>query len=333
MRFAYPYLLFLEVLVPLLAGFFLFVFYKKRKDMEAFGQERLIDRISSASANKRKLKALLVLCAVFFITLAIARPQLGTKLVEVKQKGADVVICVDVSTSMLAEDLKPNRLDKAKYLLSTLVQQLNGNRVGIIAFAGTAFWQCPLTLDISSANMFLQIMDANLIPLPGTTIGNAIRLAAKGLEKTSPKSKAIVLLTDGEDHNGDPQGAASEAAGQGIKIYTIGFGNPAGEPIPVRDAQGNFSGYKKDKKGEVIMSKLDETLLSKISSDTGGEYFRAADGNVDIVRLLDDIQGLEKKKLSSNLNREYEDRYQYPLFLGFILLLAEFLIPATKRKS
>ncbi len=248
-----------------------------------------------------------------------------------RQKGADIVIAVDVSSSMLAEDVKPNRMSKAKETLSALISQLGGNRVGIIAFAGTAFWQCPLTLDTSAANMFLQIMDANIIPLGGTSLGDAIRLAREGLSKTSPGSKAIVLLTDGEDHDSDPEGAAAAAARDSIKIFPIGFGSTGGEPIPVRDEQGNFSGYKKNKKGETVMSKLDEAGLSKIASVTGGEYFRAADGNVDIGRLVNDLQGLNKKSVSSRTNREYEARFAYFLFIGILLLLAEYFIPETRR--
>lgn len=333
MRFVHPYLLFLEILVPILILFYFFVFRKKRKDLNLFAQSTLLEKISNASGLKQKIKAALLIIAVFFIIISLAGPQFGTKLVEVKQKGIDIVIAVDVSSSMLAKDIKPDRLEKAKMVLSQLVQQLGGNRIGIVAFAGTAFWQCPLTLDISGANMFLQIMDANLIPLPGTVIGEAIRISIKGLEKTAPKSKAIILLTDGEDHKSDPLGAAQQAAKEGIKIFTVGFGSPTGEPIPLNDDQGNFTGYKKNKKGEVIMSKMDENLLLQVASQTGGEYFRASDGNVDLSRLLDDINNLDKTKKSSNINKQYEERYQYLLIIGILLLLIEYFIPETRKKS
>jgi Ca-activated chloride channel family protein len=283
--------------------------------------------------NRQKLKAALAVAALFFIVLSLAGPQFGTRLVEMQQRGVDVVIAVDVYNSMLAEDAKPNRLAKAKELLSGLIQQLGGNRVGIVAFAGTAFWQCPLTLDISAANLFLQVMDVNLIPLPGTALGDAIRLSAKGLPEGASKSKAIVLLTDGEDHNTDPAGAAADAARSGIKIFTIGFGNPAGEPIPVRDAQGAFTGYRKNKKGEVVMSKMDEALLSKIALETGGLYLRAQDGYANTAPIIDAIQGLDKNKLTSRLNRQFEERYQYLLIFGLLLLLAELLIPESRKNT
>ena len=332
MQFAYPYVLFLLLVLPVLAGLLWYAMVRRKKAMEQFGESHLTSSLSDARGYARTLKAGLTLAALGFGILALARPQFGTKLVEIRQRGADVVIAVDVSSSMLAEDIKPSRLTRAKETLSVLIQQLSGNRVGIVAFAGAAFWQCPLTLDISSANLFLQVMDANLIPLPGTAIGDAVRLSMKGLEKTAPKSKAIVLLTDGEDHKSDPEGAAREAASQGIRIYTVGFGNPQGEPIPQKDAQGNFAGYKKDAKGNVVMSKMDEGLLAKMASITGGEYFRAPDGHLDTSRLLNDIQNLDRQKLSSRLNREYEDRYQIPLFFAVLLLVIAFLLPETKHR-
>ncbi|MBN1621539.1 MAG: tetratricopeptide repeat protein, partial [Endomicrobiales bacterium] len=321
--------------------FYIFAYRNKIAALKSFGQMKLIENISSSSRNKQKIKITLIALSIMFLIITLARPQLGTKLVEMKQQGADIVLVVDVSTSMLAEDSKsgtfgqatkkPNRLESAKMLLFDLIQNLSGNRIGIIAFAGTSFWQCPLTLDISSVNLFLDIMDANLIPLPGTAIGDAIRLAAKGLEKTAPKSKAIVLITDGEDHKSNPVDAAEKAAEQGIKIYTIGFGNPNGEPIPIQDEKGDFIGYKKDNKGEVVMSKLDENLLREISEITGGKYLKAERGRVNMSMLLDGIKGLNKQELSSFKNREYEDRFQYPLFLVFILLVIEFLLKETKN--
>jgi Ca-activated chloride channel family protein len=333
MNFANPLALFLLITIPLLGLLYIYLTGSGNKSLAVFADLPLVRRLYNISPRLRLVRFILLCGAITFCVIALARPQFGTKLVEVTQNTSDVVICVDVSTSMLAQDVKPSRLEKAKMLLSQLVQQLQGDRIGIIAFAGTAFWQCPLTLDTSGAILFLQIMDANLIPMPGTSIGSALNLATKGLEKTAPRSKAIVLLTDGEDHHSDPEGAAASAASQGIKIYTIGFGNPQGEPIPLSDEAGKFIGYKKDKKGTVVMSKMDESLLLKMASSTGGEYFRAIDGNIDNSRLLDDLGALEHSKRSSKMNRQLEDRYQYFLFFGLLLLLAEFAIPETKRQE
>ena len=333
MRFAEPYLLFLLILVPALALAYVYIFISKKKALQKFGQDALMGKLSSISTARQKIKAGLIVVSLLFIISALARPQFGTKLVEVNRQGSDVVLAVDLSASMLAEDVKPSRLERAKLLLGDLVQQLQGNKVGIIAFAGTAFWQCPLTLDVTAANLFLQIMNTNLIPLPGTVIGDAVRLGVKGLSKTVEKSKSIVLLTDGEDHKSDPIGAAEEAAKQKIKIFTVGIGSKNGEPIPIKDENGKFTGYKKDKNGNVVMSKMDESELVKIADITGGRYFDASSGQVDIIALIDAIKGLEKSKLSSNLNRQYEDRYQYFLFLGLLLLMIEYFIPETKKKN
>ncbi len=208
----------------------------------------------------------------------MAKPQFGTKLIKSEKEGTDVVIAVDVSRSMLAQDVKPDRLSRAKQSLTTLIKELEGNRIGIIAFAGTAIWQCPLTADISAATLFLRLMNKNIIQLQGTAIGKAITLASKTLEKTAPKSKAIIILTDGEDHKSNPEQAAKQAAEKGIRIYTIGFGTTKGEPIPITDKQGNFTGYKKDKQQKVVLSKADETLLAQIAQETGGAYFPAPEG-------------------------------------------------------
>ncbi|MCB4792001.1 MAG: VWA domain-containing protein [Elusimicrobia bacterium] len=336
MRFNHPNILFLMLFIPLWVLLFIYVLRHKISALKTFGNIALIEKLSSLSIKKQIIKFLFILIALFCFIISLSQPQIGTKLVEVKQKGADVVFLIDVSNSMLAEDTASqgtkgaSRLARAKKLLSLLINNLQGNRLGIIAFAGNAFWQCPLTLDLSSVNLFLDIMDTSLIPLPGTGIGNAIRLANKGLSKTEPKSKAIILITDGEDHNSNPVEAAEESAKEGIKIFCIGFGNPQGEPIPLKDDKGTFTGYKKNKKGDVIMSKLDESLLTNISSLSDGQYFRASDGAINIAILASKIKGLKGQQLSSNINREYEDRFQYPLFFGFLLLLVEFLIPDRK---
>jgi len=333
MRFENPYLLFFLILIPATAAVYFYAFLLRKKALDKFGQGSLLDKLSTASVARKKAKAALTVLALFFVVIALARPQFGTKLVEIKRRGSDIVLAVDVSLSMLAEDVKPNRIERSKLLLSGLLQQLEGNKVGIVAFAGTAFWQCPLTLDITAANLFLQQMNTNLIPVQGTVIGDAIRLAVKGLSKTSEKSKSIVILTDGEDHKSDPLGAAEEAAKAKIKIFAVGIGSKNGEPIPVKDESAKFIGYKKDKNGNIVMSKMDIGVLEKIAEITGGQYFDASSAQTDIGGLVNAIRGLEKSKLSANLNRQYEEKYQYFLFLALLLLIIEYFIPETKGKK
>ncbi|MCX5777710.1 MAG: VWA domain-containing protein [Elusimicrobia bacterium] len=332
MNFVHPYFLFLEIIILVLAAAYMFAFRARRRALAAFGENELMERLSSAAPVWHILRATMVLAATACVIVALAQPQFGAKMVEAKQRGSDVLIAVDVSQSMLDEDIKPNRITRAKTLLADLVQQLGGNRVGIIAFAGVAFWQCPMTLDIASVNLFLDLMDTNLIPQGGTAIGSAVRLGVQGLSKAPARTKAIILLTDGEDHKSDPEGAAEIAAKEGVKIFAVGFGSATGEPIPLRDGQGVFTGYKKNKKGEVVMSKLDEKLLSSMAAATGGAYIRAQDGTIDTARLVDAINGLDKNKLSSRLNREYEDRYQYPLAMGCVFLVAALFLPEKKRR-
>lgn len=332
-QFANPSVLYLLLLIPLLALGFVAAQISKRKIAKVFAQNELYRKLSNANEKFVILKATLFICGIFFLILALARPQFGTKLVELERKGSDVVIALDASKSMLAQDIKPNRFERAKSVLSELINRLEGDRIGIVAFAGASFWQCPLTLDRSGAAMFLQILDTNLIPLAGTAIGKAITLSLTGLEKTAPKAKAIVLLTDGEDHNSEPLEAAKKAAASGVKVFVIGFGNASGEPIPVEDENGNFSGYKKNNTGQVIMSKLNEELLSQIASTTGGTYIRSVDGFIDTDAIAQAINGLDKQKLSSKMNRQLVDRFQY--FLGFALLcfLAEIFLPHRRRKN
>lgn len=332
-QFANPSALYLLLLIPLLALGFVVAQISKRKIANIFAQNALYYKLSNYSEKMFTLKALFFILGIFFLILALSRPQFGTKLIELQRSGSDVVIALDVSKSMLAQDIKPNRFERAKSVLSQLINQLEGDRIGIVAFAGTAFWQCPLTLDRSGATMFLQILDTNLIPLAGTAIGKAISLSLTGLEKTAPKAKAIVLLTDGEDHNSEPLEVAKKATASGVKIFVIGFGKASGEPIPIEDENGNFSGYKKDNSGQVVMSKLNEELLSQIASITGGTYIRSADGYVDTDAITQAINGLDKQKLSSKMNRQLIDRFQYFLVFSLLFFVIELFLPNRRRRK
>ncbi|MBD3272702.1 MAG: VWA domain-containing protein, partial [Elusimicrobia bacterium] len=269
--------------------------------------------------------------AIIFLWVAAIGPQLGTRLVEIHRRGIDVLIAVDCSKSMLAEDIKPNRLARAKLALSSLIQSLEGDRVGIIAFAGTAFLQCPLTLDYSAAKMFLDFIDTDLIPRPGTALGEAIGLSIKSFSRKERKYKVLVLITDGEDHQSEPLAMAQEARREGIKILTVGIGSPSGEPIPVRDAGGAVAGYKKDANGEIVMTRLDETTLQKIALETGGKYFRATSGEIEIQGIMEEIKRMETKDLQSRLLNQYENRYQFFLFVSVMLLMAAWILPETGR--
>lgn len=324
----------LLVLLPLLIVFYWFVFRMKRKAKERFGNLALIEKLSlSFSPKRQRWKLAFILLGIFFLLFSLARPQLGTKLTLMKREGVDIVIAIDVSLSMMAEDIKPNRLEKAKQEVNGLISRMKGDRVGLVAFAGVSFIQCPLTLDYSAAKMFLDIIDVNLIPQPGTAIGEAIRTSIKAFNQKERKYKVLILLTDGEDHDSDPLGAAEEASKEGIRIYTIGIGSVVGEPIPFKDKQGQVSGFKKDQEGSVVVSRLDESTLQKIALTTGGKYYHATSGEMELDKIYDDISKMEKKELEGRLMTQYEDRYQYFLLISAVFLTIEFLLSERRSKK
>ncbi|MFC1666412.1 VWA domain-containing protein [Candidatus Omnitrophota bacterium] len=320
MHWGSPVYLNFLLLIPALVIFFVFVSVKKKKSLDVFGDRSVIEKLyGSKSAGRERGKNILVIVAICFLILTLARPQIGTRLTMAKRYGVDILVAIDTSLSMMAQDIKPSRLEKAKLEVASLIDRLKGDRVGILTFAGNSYVQCPLTLDYNAAKMFLDIIEVGMMPRPGSAIGDAIKTATKAFVKGQRKYKILVLLTDGEDHDTNPLEAAKEAKRQGIIIYTIGIGTKRGEPIPIVDQKGNVSGYKKDENNEVIMSRLDETMLQKIALITDGGYYHATRGEFELDKIYTEIGKMEKKELSSRLFTQYEDRFQY--FLGIALLL------------
>lgn len=339
MRFYEPLYLLGILLLPILGLFFWWSISHKKKVLARFGDIPLIMRAASGISFSRQAgKAIMLLLAILFLVTALAKPQLGTHMEMMKREGLDIMIAVDVSRSMEALDVRPgpiSRLTKAKQEIRSLIdpERLQGDRVGLIAFAGEAFIQCPLTLDYSAARMFLDVIDAEIIPVPGTAVGEAIRKAISGFERMERKHKVLILLTDGEDHDTNPIDAAEQARKEGIKIYTIGIGNIEGEPIPIYNQRGERVGFKKDDNGEVIVSKMDETTLQKIALATGGKYYRASPSELELDKIYDDISGMEKKELEGKLLLQYDDRFQWPLAIAMIFIVWEVFIPERiKRK-
>lgn len=302
---------------------------RKRTQIKRFGDVGLVERlITSFNPAMRLAKRACMLLALLFIVLALCQPHLKTKEVTVERRGIDIMIAVDVSKSMLAKDIAPSRLDKAKFELATLVDHLKQDRIGIVAFAGDAFIQCPLTLDKSAVKLFLSSISPNLIPTGGTAIGPAIQASLKAFNSKEKDFKAIILLTDGEDHGSNPLGAAKKAKEQGARIFTIGLGTPDGSTVP---GESPSEGFKKNRQGQVVLSKLDEGLLKQIAKETGGNYYRASRGEVEIDRLVDEIRKMSQKGLKSEKTIEYEENFQYFLVVAFILLLAEMFLSERKR--
>lgn len=332
MRFAYVHYLNLLLLLPAVVVFYVIVFRQKRRALERFGNLDLVAKMTASVSRKRQVfKAFLVVASLFFLIMTLARPQFGERLQIMKRKGIDLLIALDTSLSMLAEDIKPNRLERAKHEIAGLIDRLRGDRVGLLAFAGDSFVQCPLTTDYGAAKMFLDAVDTDMIPEPGTAIGTAIEKAIDAFVKQERKHKVLLLLTDGEDHVSDPIGAAKRAAEEKVRIYTVGLGTRKGEPIPIRDSHGNVEEYKRDRKGEVVMTKLDEVTLQKVALLTDGKYYRSTMGEAELDKIYEDISQMEKKEFEAKEFTQYEDRYQYFLIFAIVLLSMEAILTDRRK--
>jgi Ca-activated chloride channel family protein len=279
------------------------------------------------------IKAALVVLAALFLVLALARPQWGTKLETVRRRGVDVIVAVDTSLSMLAEDVKPNRLAQARAAISSLIQMLQGDRIGLVAFAGTAYVACPLTLDYNAAEMFVDVLDPDLIPVRGTAIAEAIRTSTHAFQSDERRYKVLIVITDGEDHEGDVEAAAREAASEGVVIYAVGVGGTAGEPIPLRNARGEIAGYKEDRERKKVTSRLGEAALESIAAATRGKYFRSSAEGPELRRIYEEISGMDQKSLSARLQTTYEERYLFPLGVAIALLALEALLGDRKGRG
>lgn len=270
---------------------------------------------------------------MIFLVFCLARPQFGTHMEMLKREGQDVMIVVDCSASMLAEDMKPNRIERAKQEVRGLLARMQGDRIGLVAFAGSAFVQCPLTLDYSAAQMFVDVLDVDLIPNPGTNIAEAISVATAAFVIKERKNKVMIVITDGEDFGEGIDAAINEAKIAGVNIYTIGIGRPEGEPIPIRNVRGEMVGYKKDQGGELIMTRLDEITLQKCAAETDGRYYHASQGEIALDMIYEEISKMEKKELSDMLLTQYEDRYQYILPFAIVSLAGEALLSERRRRK
>jgi Ca-activated chloride channel family protein len=332
MRFASPENLIFLLLIAVLGLFYIISIKRKKKILARFGDLFLLLKTSpNISFARQGGKAAMLLAGILFVVLTLSQFQCGTHMEMMKREGIDLIVAIDVSNSMLAEDMKPSRIAKARQEVRGILDRLSGDRIGLIAFAGEAFVQCPLTLDYSACELFLEIIDVGLIPRQGTAIGSAIREAIDAFETQEKKHKVMILLTDGEDQTRDAEEASEEARKEGIKIFTIGIGSPVGEPIPVYDRQGNRAGFKKDAQGEVIVTKLDEMTLQKVALNTGGKYYHATAGEMELDKVYNEISKMEKKELEGRLMMQYEDRFQFPLLFAILLIVLEFFISEKRR--
>jgi len=330
MRFGSLNYLFLLWIIPVMVIFYLYAFRKRDRLLALFcGKELVGELVPDFKKGRRGVKAFLALLAMAFGIVALTQPQWGFHWEEIKRVGVDIIVAIDVSESMLAEDVKPSRLKRAKREIFDLIEMLEGDRIGLIVFAGTSFVQCPLTLDYGACKMFLDYIDTDLIPVPGTALADAMRTATASFNKRERKSKALILITDGEDHEGEPIEAAKEAKQEGIKIFPIGVGRKEGVPIPLRGGSG---GFKKDRQGDMVITHLDETTLQKIALETGGSYVSSVTGDMDLDKIYKEgiKQRIEQKQLKSTRKRRWEQRFQWFILCALLFIGLEFFVSERK---
>jgi Ca-activated chloride channel family protein len=331
-RFGNPHNLYALIIIPALIALFIFFRIQRRKAIREFGNPEILAPLMPGASNSRPiLKFAILMLALAFLITGISRPQFGAKLQKIKRKGIELIIALDVSNSMLAEDIQPNRLEKAKRAIARLTERLSNDKIGIIVFAGKAYTQIPITTDYTSAKMFLNSINTEIVPTQGTAIGAAIELAMKSFTPETESSKAIVVITDGENHEDDAVEMAKLAKESDIVVHTIGMGLPQGGPIPIFNSSGQKD-FKRDQKGEVIVTKLDENMLQQIASAGGGEYVRANNTEVGINSIFDEINKMEKTELESRVYTDYNEQFFYFIAAAFALLLIEFMVMERKNK-
>jgi Ca-activated chloride channel homolog len=292
----------------------------KKKSLALFGDSKLLKELMhSYSKGRTQIKNVLIILIFTLLIIGIANPQVGTKMEEVKREGVDLMIAIDLSNSMLAEDIKPNRLEKAKLAISRLIDKLEGDRIGLIVFAGEAYVQLPITTDYSAAKLFLSTVNTNIVPTQGTEIAKAIDLSVQSFDMENVQNKAIIIITDGESHDEKAIESAQQAQELGIFAHTLGMGLSKGGPIPIYNKYGNQTGYRKDREGNTVVSRLNESLLQEIASAGAGVYVRANNSKAGLATLFEEINKMEKKEISTMMFTKYKDRFQ--LFIGFALLL------------
>lgn len=322
-RFAHPEYLFFFLLIPVLVGIFIYTSILKKRNIKQFGNPELLAQLMpNVSFIRPQVKFYFQLLAVILLIIVLAQPQFGTKVENVKRQGIEVMIALDVSNSMMAQDIQPSRLDKSKQLLSKLVDGLSNDKIGLVVFAGDAYTQLPITVDYVSAKMFLSSISPQLVPRQGTAIGSAIDLAIKSFGTKSEAGRAIIVITDGENHEDDAIGAAKLAAENGIVVHVIGMGKIDGAPIPVA---GTMS-FWKDKEGNVVVSKLNEEMCKSIAAAGKGTYVRADNSNTAFRVVNKELDTLAKSDIKTSIFSDYNEQFQSFALLALIILLIEFFI-------
>lgn len=314
------------VAIPVMILLVMIYFIGRKRKLAKIGDQQLIKQlIPYSNKRKRTIKVILFLLGFSSLIIALCNLQTGSKLTEVKREGADIIVCIDVSNSMLAQDLQPNRLTRAKYALEKMIDALEGDRLGLVIFAGEAYVQLPITTDYSAAKLFLESINTGMVPVQGTNLADAINKASESFSNDVAKNKAIILITDGENHESEAIEAAENCSKKGIMINTIGIGSQNGVPIPLVE-NGEIKGYRKDKEGQTVVTKLNSDLLKAIAGKANGVYVQASQADIGLGAVMTKIGELDKAQLENKMYTDYEDQFQWFIGLALILFFIEFLI-------
>jgi Ca-activated chloride channel family protein len=319
------------LLIPAMLIIFLVMMQWRKRALQRFGQTHIISRLMPESSNLRLVyKFIFFILAYSLFIIGIANPQTGSRLEKVQRRGIDIMVALDVSNSMLAQDIQPDRLSRAKQAISRLIDKLEGDRIGIIIFAGKAYTQLPITTDYAAAKLFLSSINTRIVPSQGTAIGEAISMAVNSFDDEE-HNKAIIVITDGENHESDAIEEAKGASEKGITVCTIGMGLPEGTPIPLYNDNNQQIGFKKDRQGQTIITKLNETMLQQIASAGNGIYVRANNTEAGLSKVMDQINEIEESEIETKMFSDYEDQFQYFIAFGLLFLIVEFML--FERKS
>lgn len=331
-KFHNPEYLYLLTLVPVLIVIMVLNSRKTKRKIKAAGEQHLIKGLMPEFSFFRKnLKFFFQLLAFILITFVLSRPQFGSRLEEIKREGVEIIIALDVSNSMLAEDIKPNRLERAKQAISNLVERLQDDKIGLIVFAGDAYTQIPVTTDYVSAKMFLSSISPGIVPKQGTSLASAINLGINSFSPAMDESKALIIITDGENHEEDPMPLAEQASEKGVIIHTIGIGSNSGVPIPV--VNNGRKDYLKDSEGNTVITRLDESILKEIAFATGGKYVKASNTNIGLNTIFNEISSMKQQELEGTMYTEYDDQFQVLAALALFLLVVDILIMERKNRK
>ena len=324
--------LYLLLLIPIIILAIIIYSRWQKRSIKKFGDSQLIEQLMQSHSNiRKKIKHILFILSITLLIIGLSNPQIGTKMEEVKREGVDLMIAIDLSYSMMAQDIKPNRLERAKQAISRLIDKLEGDRIGLVVFAGEAYVQLPITTDYSAAKLFLSTVNTSIVPTQGTKIGNAIDLCVNSFDNENAQSKAIIIITDGEAHDEEAVSSAKLAQENGIYIHTLGMGLTKGGPIPIYNKYGSTSEFRKDREGNTIITKLNEPMLQEIAQVGMGTYVRANNSKSGLSILFDEINKMKKKEIGTMIFTDYKDRFQ--IFIGMSLFLLILNIFLLQRKT